>query len=66
MASSADRNWAEALKFNWPQLIRSAFGGGEVRLYVGENDFVKEFKLPPFDRVAGFLDSMLRFRPPTP
>ncbi len=51
LASSTDRRLSEKLKFNPFQLIKTLFGTGEVRFYVGENGFVKEFKLPPFDRI---------------
>jgi hypothetical protein len=51
LASSTDRHLSEKLKFNPFQLIKTLFGTGEVRFYVGENGFVKEFKLPPFDRI---------------
>jgi hypothetical protein len=49
LASSQDRLVATNLKFNWFQLLKTYFGNGDVKLYVGENGFVKEFKLPPFD-----------------
>jgi len=49
LASSTDRVTATQLKFHWFQLLKTFFGTGDIRLYVGENGFVKEFALPPFD-----------------
>lgn len=66
LASSADRDFAEKLKFALPQVVRTVFGGGEVRLYVGENGFVKEFKWPSFHRLIDILDVILQFKPHDP
>lgn len=54
LASSADRTIAAQLKFNSFQLLKSFFGTGDVKLYVGENGYVKEFVLPPFDCLMEF------------
>ena len=51
LASSADRTIGEQLRFNPFQLLKSFFGTGDVKLYVGENGYVQEFVLPPFDRL---------------
>lgn len=49
LASSTDRVTATSLKFHWFQLLKTFFRTGDIKLYVGENGFVKEFVLPPFD-----------------
>lgn len=49
LASSPDRTIALHLKFNWFQFLKSFFGNGDVKLYVGENNCVKEFSFPPID-----------------
>jgi hypothetical protein len=49
LASSTDRVTATNIKFHWFQLLKTFFGTGDVKLYIGENEFVKEFVLPPFD-----------------
>lgn len=51
LASSQDRDTASNLKFNLFQFLKTVFGNGDVRCYVGENGFVKEFVLPPFDKL---------------
>lgn len=58
LASSADRHLSEKLKFNPFQLVKTLFSTGEVKFYVGENGFVKEFKLPPFDRIIELYNRM--------
>lgn len=63
LASSTDRNTAEKLKYDWPQLIRVLFGGGEVKLYLGENHFVKEYGLPPLPRIIALLGQLGLIRP---
>jgi hypothetical protein len=52
LASSTDRITATQLKFSWFQFLKTFFGNGDVKLYVGENGFVKEFVLPPFDQLV--------------
>jgi len=49
LASSTDRATARTLKFNWFQFLKGFLGNGDVKFYVGENGYVKEFVLPPFD-----------------
>lgn len=51
LASSKDRITATRLKLNWFQLIKNYLGNGDAKFYVGENGFVREFKLPPFDQL---------------
>lgn len=58
LASSADRHLSEKLKFNPFQLVKTLFSTGEVKFYVGENGFVKEFKLPPFERIIELYNRM--------
>lgn len=52
LASSTDRATAARVKFNPFQFLKNFFGNGDVKFYVGENGFVREFVLPPFDQLA--------------
>jgi len=46
LPSAADRRQLAALALNPHQLLRSALGEGRVLFYLGENDQVKQFRLP--------------------
>ena len=46
LPSGADREQLAALALNPHQLLRSALGAGRVLFYLGENDQVKQFRLP--------------------
>jgi len=46
LASRTDRLFLEARGLNPHQLVRRLLGQGRVIFYLGENDFVKEFRLP--------------------
>lgn len=69
IASSKDRITAAGLKFNWFQLIKNYLGNGDARFYLGENGYVREFRLPPFDQLVELCrlatqTSSLRFSNP--
>jgi hypothetical protein len=46
LPSAADRQQLASLALNAHQLLRSAVGEGRVLFYLGENDQVKQFRLP--------------------
>lgn len=46
LASPADRMTLEARALNSVQIFRSILGRGRVLFYLGENGFVKQFRLP--------------------
>src|SRR5207253_9317654 len=46
LASRADRIFLEARAMNVPQLVRLVLDQGRVLFYLGENGFVKQFRLP--------------------
>jgi hypothetical protein len=46
LASRADRLFLEARALNPPELTRFLLGQGRIMFYLGENGFVKEFRLP--------------------
>jgi len=54
--SPADRLALERRSFNSQQVLRSLLGAGRVLFYLGENGYVKQFRLPSFasllERVA--------------
>jgi len=47
IASNDDRRELQRHAFNAVALFRQFFGQGQVRFYLGESGFVKEFRLPP-------------------
>jgi hypothetical protein len=51
IASSADRQWLERLRFNPYQFAKMLLGNGDVLFFLGENGFVKKFSFPSFDRI---------------
>lgn len=46
LASSADRRQLEQRALSPEQILRTLFGGGRVLFYLGENQAVKQFRLP--------------------
>jgi len=46
LASQADRRFSEARAINPMQVMRRLLGQGRILFYLGENGFVKEFRLP--------------------
>jgi hypothetical protein len=51
IASSADRQWLERLRFHPYQFAKMILGNGDVLFFLGENGFVKRFSFPSFDRI---------------
>ena len=46
LASGKDRVFLEARTLNLQQLARQMLGQGRILFYLGENGYVKEFRLP--------------------
>lgn len=46
VASATDRRLMLSYVFHSARLLKAASGGGRVRLYIGENEFVGEFTQP--------------------
>jgi len=55
LASRADRLFLEARAMNPQQVVRTLLKKGRARFYLGENGFVKEFRLPS---VVALLDRL--------
>jgi hypothetical protein len=57
LTSRQDRLFLQARGLNPPQLVRRMLGQGRILFYLGENGYVKEFRLPSvvalLDRVCG-------------
>lgn len=53
LPSMADRQVLQATALNPVGILRTLFGQGQVRFYLGESDYVREFNLPP---VLPFLE----------
>lgn len=51
LASSADRQWLERLRFHPYQFAKMMLGNGDVLFFVAENGFVKRFSFPSFNRI---------------
>ena len=56
LASQTDRITLETRALNQPQLLRSILGQGRVLFFLGENGFVKQFRLPSLLSLLERLD----------
>jgi len=57
--STVDRNTMLQFKYLEPlQLFRFILGRGGIKFYLGENGFVKEFKMPSVIKLLQFLSSL--------
>lgn len=55
IASSTDRTTASAMKLHPALFLKNLLGNGDVKFYLGENGFVQEFRIPPFDQLANIV-----------
>jgi hypothetical protein len=62
LASRADRLFLEARALNPPELTRRILRQGRIMFYLGENGYVKEFRLPS---VMAVLDCWIQARAQT-
>ena len=60
IASSTDRHTASKMKLNPFIFFKNMLGNGDVKFYLGENGFVSEFKLPPFDQILNLASHLQR------
>jgi hypothetical protein len=58
LTSRTDRHALERLALRPSQICRSLSGGGRVLCYLGENGFVKQFRLPPLQSVLARLQTI--------
>lgn len=63
LPSRTDRRFLEARALQPEQIVRRLLGGGRIRFYLGENGFVKEFRLPSAVSLAARHAACLSARP---
>jgi hypothetical protein len=63
LASRADRRFLEARALQPEQIVRRLQGRGCIRFYIGENGFVKEFRLPSVLSLAARQTAVASARP---
>jgi hypothetical protein len=56
IASTTDPETALRMKAHPIPFAKKFFGNGDVKFYLGENGFVREFRLPSIDTIKGFFD----------
>lgn len=61
LPSTVDRLTLERLALKPTQLLRTFFGKGRVLFYLGQNGFVRQFRLPNFQSILAMLDSISAF-----
>jgi hypothetical protein len=59
LPSNVDRHTLERLALQPDQLLRAFRGKGRVLFYLGQNGFVRQFRLPNLESVPAVLDSIV-------
>lgn len=67
LASSADRRLLLNTRYLQPFIVlKTLLGLGAIRFFVGENGFVREFRVPGLLQLFAFLDPQARQIPHSP